>query len=174
MKTTLSLALLATVALTACGGETFTDAELEALLNNDAAYDEASVYDDLTNNPYDDDTFPYITYATVLNDVNGGSDYYGYGTADYNDGTTLIVSYSALPDLEEGYFYEGWVVDGVSGDVLSTGALALDEDEDWENYFYYDASLESYPQYIITLEPDDGDPAPADHVLEGRFEEDVS
>lgn len=78
---------------------------------------------------------------------------------------TVIVAFEDLPSLAEGFFYEGWLV-RTEGElsVLSTGKV-----ENNMNFYTSDVDLTDHTQYILTLEPDDGDPAPADHVLEGTF-----
>jgi len=35
------------------------------------------------------------------------------------------------------------------------------------NNFTSDIDYSSYDFYVLTLEPNDGDPAPADHIVEG-------
>jgi len=106
-------------------------------------------------------------YQADLTDTTGGN---AVGTVisslTLSDGTyTLIASFGELPPLEDGYFYEGWLV-RTEGElsVISTGAL-----ESNMNFYSTSIDLTDHTQYILTLEPDDGDPAPADHVLEGSF-----
>jgi hypothetical protein len=38
------------------------------------------------------------------------------------------------------------------------------------NTFSSSTDYSNYDLYVLTLEPDDGDPAPADHILEGTLE----
>ncbi len=109
-------------------------------------------------------------YEAQLSDVNGG-DATGTATATFSarDSYDLSVAFENLPELEEGYFYEGWIV-SPEGDVLSTGALEqVGKADSWANTYQSDENLTNYDTYILTLEPDDGDPAPAEHVLEGTF-----
>jgi hypothetical protein len=102
-------------------------------------------------------------YLAELEDVTGG-DAIGLATATYGEAYTLIASFENLPELEEGYFYEGWVVRNDPLSVVSTGELNGSEN------VYADADdLTDHTQYVLTIEPDDGDPAPADHVLQGTF-----
>jgi hypothetical protein len=82
----------------------------------------------------------------------------------------LLAKFADLPELEEGYFYEGWIVRSEPLSVISTGALEMDDETgEYLNTYYAQEDLSDHLQYVLTLEPDDGDPAPADHVLEGVF-----
>jgi len=76
-----------------------------------------------------------------------------------------------LPELTNGDFYEGWLVRSpASLGFISTGEMLFDEEGDqWVLNFSDKTDLSDYPGVVITLEPDDGDPAPAAHVLEGSF-----
>jgi putative hemolysin len=118
-------------------------------------------------------------FEAELKDVTGATAS-GTAVAELSaDAYTHSVSAKNLPALEEGFFYEGWLVQIEPLDVLSAGkmvpegdpstssgqekgsfALALETPED----------LTSYTRVVITLEPDDGDPEPAEHVLEGTLE----
>lgn len=111
------------------------------------------------------------TRIADLVDVTGGD---AYGSALL--GTTaegqhvLTVDFVNLPELEEGYFYEGWLVDKDPFSFISTGATEVVNGIEMNNYTTA-ASLDQYDRYVLTLEPDDGDPAPADHVVEEDFVE---
>lgn len=94
--------------------------------------------------------------------------------ARFNDGVyELRASFSNLPDPVSDDFYEGWIVrqesEGVSMDVVSTGPLAKINGE-WINVFETETDLSDHLFYVLTIEPNDGDPAPADHILEGLLE----
>lgn len=107
-------------------------------------------------------------YMAELSDVFGGE---ASGTAyyTYEDSTyTLYATFEDLPKLEEGFFYEGWVVSNNPVEAVSTGALEL-KNGVWVNEFTSSRNLMNHKQYVLTLEPDDGDPAPAEHVVEGMF-----
>lgn len=84
-------------------------------------------------------------------------------------GYELDVTFDGLPELDaDEYFYEGWVVrrDGELS-VISTGALEMDADGTYVNRYTSNEDLLDHTEYVLTLEPNDGDPAPAAHVLEG-------
>lgn len=108
--------------------------------------------------------------AGALADVTGGGSF-GLAHVQLVDGQfTLIAKLGGLPDPADGYFYEGWLVRrGAELSVVSTGR-ALRADEDWYlNVFHSPTDLLDHDFYVLTLEPDDGDPAPAEHILEGTI-----
>lgn len=76
-----------------------------------------------------------------------------------------------LPQLLNGDFYEGWLVkDAAAGDFFSTGAMIMEENSSKFTLNYQtEGDKSDYRLVVITLEPDDGDPAPAAHILEGAF-----
>ena len=115
---------------------------------------------------------PDIILNTDLNHVDDGE---GSGvvvaTWDEDDSSyRLFATFSDLPELEEDFFYEGWVVRAEPLSVISTGALEPGDVAQWVNDFSSDENLTDHVRYVLTLEPDDGDPAPAEHVLEGTLE----
>jgi len=103
---------------------------------------------------------------TVLEDVTGGQAI-GTGWRQFsNDKFFHKVEANELPALEKGFFYEGWLV-GDEG-FFSTGRMG---EEAGKGVLYYtaDEDKSDFRGVVITLEPEDGDPAPAEHVLEGSF-----
>ena len=111
-------------------------------------------------------------YAGELVDVSGGSAS-GFAMANFtnasDEGYKMYATFENLPELEEGFFYEGWVVRrGNDFDVLSSG-VAEKVDGKYVNTFVSNADLTDHDFYVLTLEPDDGDPAPAEHILEGTM-----
>jgi len=109
-------------------------------------------------------------YIGVLSDVSGGTAT-GTAMANYDeDGYMMYATFDGLPALEDGYFYEGWIVRrGDNFDVISTGELTM-TDGVYTNSYASGADLTDHSFYVLTLEPDDGDPAPAEHILEGVME----
>ncbi len=105
-----------------------------------------------------------------LKDVIGG-DALGIATRNYEKGTFVHVVLADLPSLEEGSFYEGWLIRGKEGDddfdYISTGKMRLGkggyllEFESSTDYY-------SYQEVVITLEKTE-DNLPEKHVLEGTF-----
>ncbi len=111
-----------------------------------------------------------------LEDVTGG-DSVGIATREIQDGLFRHTVKATLPDSAEDEFYEGWLVRGTPFDFFSTGDMVtISTGEYVLEWFSGEAGPGSawgeyadYTQVVITLEPDDGDPAPAAHVLEGEF-----
>lgn len=107
-------------------------------------------------------------YSGVLEDVSGGTAT-GMAFARYDDtGYEAYATFENLPELDEGFFYEGWVVRKSPMNVISSGALIMENGE-YVNRFNSDEDLTDHTFYVLTLEPDDGDPAPAEHILEGTL-----
>ncbi len=105
----------------------------------------------------------------ALADVTGGESF-GIAHSVFESGEyKLVVSMGNLPKLENDYFYEGWIVRrGSEFSVVSTGRAEQNEDGS-VNAYQSAQNLIDYDFYVLTLEPDDGDPAPAEHILEGTF-----
>jgi len=74
-----------------------------------------------------------------------------------------------VPDPEGTDFYEGWIVKRGSGvPALSTGRLEREAPGMYTDVFEYEGDLsDGWDFYVLTLEPDDGNPAPAKHIVEG-------
>jgi len=111
-----------------------------------------------------------------LEDVSGG-DSFGIATREIQDGLFRHTVKATLPDPSEDEFYEGWLVRSSPFDFFSTGDMVtISTGEYVLEWFSGEAGPGSawgeyadYTQVVITLEPDDGDPAPAAHILEGEF-----
>lgn len=107
-------------------------------------------------------------YQANLVDVSGGSAS-GTATASFKDGQyTLTANFSNLPDPTGTDFYEGWLVRNKPLDVISTGRVNKVSGE-YVNNFNDSRDLIDHDFYVLTTEPDDGDPAPAAHILEGTL-----
>jgi hypothetical protein len=104
----------------------------------------------------------------ALADVTAGK---SYGLANLKtDGSvfTVTASVGGLPETSGEYFYEGWIVKrGSSMDVLSTGKLTKSDEVNWINVYQTTKDISEFDFYVVTLEPLDDDPAPAEHILEG-------
>lgn len=111
--------------------------------------------------------------SITLGDVSGGS---ATGQAwIVVDSATNVTSHRMvaenLPVPLNGDFYEGWIVSSPTapGGVLSTGVMVQQQDGTWLLDYGIDQALPEHKTVVLTLEPDDGDPAPAKHILEGKF-----
>ena len=102
-----------------------------------------------------------------LADVSGGTAT-GTARAGFNEGNyTLHATFVGLPEPEGTDFYEGWVVrKGADFDVISTGKVDKVNGV-YENVYRSEQDLTDHSFYVLTIEPDDGDPAPAGHIVEG-------
>jgi len=93
----------------------------------------------------------------------------GLAKARYEETYEMLATFKDLIDPEDGFFYEGWIIrKGLQSSVISTGK-AEKVDGVFMNAFTSDEDLSDHLEYVLTLEPDDGNPAPADHVVEGSF-----
>lgn len=103
---------------------------------------------------------------TALQDVAGGQ---ARGTAwRHFDGEKFYQKLEAenLAPLEKGFYYEGWLV-GDQG-FFSIGRMAAEEGKG-RLYYTAEEDKSGFRGVVVTLEPEDGDPAPAEHILEGSF-----
>lgn len=107
--------------------------------------------------------------GAALADVTGGESF-GLAHAQFTEGTyQLIATFGNLPVPGEGYFYEGWLVRrGTNMEVISTGQIEVVGDK-YANAFTSYTDYSRYDFYVLTLEPDDGNPSPDEHILEGTF-----
>ncbi|MBT4723269.1 hypothetical protein HN958_01215 [Candidatus Falkowbacteria bacterium] len=107
-------------------------------------------------------------YSADLEDVTGGL-LTGKAYAQLTDNQyTLFAYFNDLPEITDEFFYEGWIVRKSPLSVLSTGKAFI-ENGRYENNYVAEGDLTDHDFYVLTVEPDDGDPAPADHVLEGTL-----
>ena len=117
-----------------------------------------------------------FTYSGSLEDVTGG-EASGFAQAGFKEELSetqsgmylLEVRLENLPELTENFFYEGWLVRRSPFVFISTGTLAKHTDGGDMNRFVSLKDYTPYDFYVLTLEPDDGDPAPAEHILEGEL-----
>lgn len=117
-------------------------------------------------------------YSGTLDDVTEGKTIRGITTNGNGSGVAMatfaegIYSLSAtmnnVPDPAGTDFYEGWVVRMEPFDFISTGKLEK-KDGKWVDMYSSEQDLTEYDFYVLTLEPDDNDPAPADHIVEGKM-----
>ncbi|HUV47285.1 MAG TPA: hypothetical protein VMW29_04070 [Candidatus Bathyarchaeia archaeon] len=106
--------------------------------------------------------------ATEIRDLVG-SGAEGEVKRAFSDGKfyyRLNVSGLRLP--EKGYYFEGWFKKG--DDFLSVGRLELSALGEAKLYYTASEDRSEYNQILVTLEPEDGNEAPAKAVLEGEFE----
>jgi hypothetical protein len=111
-----------------------------------------------------------VTRGDDVRGLNTGGESGGVAQANYADGKyNLLVTFENLPDPVGTDFYEGWIVrKGLNFDVISSGVLKK-VDGVYTNTYSSGQDLTDHDFYVLTLEPDDGNPAPADHILEGTL-----
>ena len=131
-----------------------------------------------TSEPANEANAIEFTHQGELDDVTDGAVVRGITTVSSTKGTAqagfdddlyvLEVLFIDLPDPQGDDFYEGWVVRrGADMSVISTGVIEKEDDTMSSNVFTSPVNLLDHDFYVLTLEPNDGDPAPADHILEG-------
>ena len=146
MKTNLLILTMIVLTITACSNNVIED-------TNDQ--ENTSSQEQSTSTEY---------YANLTN-VSTEPSWEGEVFLQDKDGKKSLYANFYMDQPEENYFYEGWLVcDGVPH---STGATTPFEGLE-ENIFsgYFEENCE---KYVLTLEPDDQDPAPAEHLFEGEF-----
>jgi len=113
--------------------------------------------------------------ADHLDDVTNGSvrgvsttsESWGFAKTWYNeDGFGLHAWFHDIADPLADDFYEGWLVQQSPFKFISTGELELKDDGYYHNVFSSDIDYTRYDYYVLTLEPNDGNPAPAAHIFE--------
>ena len=153
---------------------TGSDRDIEKLMKKSEVTEDAMMKKDdkdLTTMTYD--------YSGQLNDVTAGNIIRGLNTAaqssgvaraNFKDGNySLYATFNNLPEPQGTDFYEGWVVrKGLPLGVISTGRISQLNGV-YSNTYQSGENLIDHDFYVLTIEPDDGDPAPADHILEGNL-----
>jgi hypothetical protein len=111
-----------------------------------------------------------VTKSQEVQGINTNEKSNGVAKATYKDNQyNLIATFENLPDPNGTDFYEGWIVrKGIRFNVISTGRAKKIEGK-YVNEFQTDQNLIDHDFYVLTIEPDDGDPAPAGHILEGKL-----
>lgn len=103
-----------------------------------------------------------------LKDVSGGQAS-GQAKRAFSDGKFYHkVEASNLKSLEKGFYYEGWLMN--SQDLyISTGRMEADAFSNGQLYYLSSTDKSEYSKVVVTLEPEDGNPEPTQHILEGEF-----
>ncbi|MBU1018192.1 hypothetical protein KKA33_04155 [Patescibacteria group bacterium] len=119
---------------------------------------------------YYGDLVDVVKGKTILGLSFAGIESSGRAEAVFENGTyylRAILYYLPIP--KDDSFYEGWIVRKSPFSVISTGKAQLIDDR-YVNIYRSAQDLTDHDFYVLTLEPNDGDPAPAAHVLEGLME----
>jgi uncharacterized protein YxeA len=109
--------------------------------------------------------------ATLRRGLTTNGNATGVAKYAYIDGEYMLyVTFENLPKPQGDDFYEGWLVRNDPFDFISTGELKKIDGE-YVNEFNSDKNYSKYDFYVLTIEPNDNDPTPAGHVLEGTMDE---
>lgn len=136
----------------------------EAIVLDEEVVDEANIAQDTTDVTVADDAAEIL--LAPMNDFRGSAT----ASSQFSDTGFQHVIVATLPDPPVGYYYEGWLIRSKPFDFFSTGRL-IQHADDLKWYLVWEQSEDNrdYRKVVVTLEPDDGNPAPAEHVLEGVF-----
>lgn len=111
-----------------------------------------------------------VTEGKEIRGVTTSKDTIGYAGAYYRDNEYMLqASFENLSDPQGDDFYEGWAVRQSPFAFISTGKLVKQSDGTYLNTFTSSTDYSAYDFYVLTLEPNDGNDAPADHILEGNI-----
>lgn len=107
------------------------------------------------------------TSPILLKDVNNG-EASGEAWIILKDNVTYHRIFARnMVELQNDDFYEGWLVQKSTGEFFSTGKMTFNEKyQNWLLEYQAEGDKTNYTKVVITLEPNDGDSAPAKHILE--------
>lgn len=159
-------------------GETMTDEETEAMMMKAEQTGDAMMknVDDTMMKEMMTMVYQYsgqladVTEGKTIRGISTDGESSGIAKANFKDSAySLLVTFENLPDPQGTDFYEGWVVrKGSQFSVISTGEVEK-IDEVYTDTYLSGKDLTDHDFYVLTLEPDDGNPAPASHILEGTM-----
>lgn len=110
-----------------------------------------------------------VTNGEDVRGVNTGGEATGIAKSNWDGNQYLMfATFENIPDPQGEDFYEGWVVQREPFMFISTGVVEQ-VDGSYTNAYRSDQDLTSYDFYVLTIEPNDEDPAPADHIVEGEM-----
>lgn len=113
---------------------------------------------------------PFDTWRSgALADVTGGGSF-GLAHDRFESGRyTFVAKMGGLTEPAEDSFYEGWLVQrGETMHMISIGPSVIVEDQVF-SVLMANEDLRSYDFFVLTLETNDGNPAPSKHILEGTL-----
>lgn len=134
------------------------------------------------------ETFLYNMPSGAVQDLRyGKEEFFAYGavagtpqapanglakTHVFEKGVSLHTLQVNIPLPKDGTFYEGWLLNGKTGERISTGHLRSLFGDVRHNLDFQDhRDLQAFTDVIITLEKDDGNPAPGIEVAAGTLKE---
>ncbi len=107
-------------------------------------------------------------YEGALHDVSGGVATGIARAGFFNKAYNLYVTFKDLPDPVGTDFYEGWIVRTDPFRLVSTGKVGR-IDGSYADIYITSQDFTDHTRYVLTLEPSDGDPVPAAHIVESVF-----
>ena len=109
-----------------------------------------------------------VTLGKTTTGINTDNKATGIAQSKFkNSSYNLLATFEGLPDPQGSNFYEGWIVRREPKFSVKSTGRAEKKDGIYQNTFTADEDLTDHDFYVLTIEPDDGDPAPAEHILEG-------
>ena len=107
--------------------------------------------------------------SAALADVTGGESF-GLAFSRYTKGQyTIVGQLGNLPEPQTGYVYEGWLIRrGENMSVVHVG-VAHAVESGHGLVFLSNEDLSDHDFFVLTLEPDDLNSNPAEHILEGTL-----
>lgn len=156
--------LVGVMALSGCSYGTDTD-EVETIVVEPSSSDEMN---EDSEEEMKKESMLLFSHKMVMKNVSDDKDAKGEGVYGVNNGETRAYANFMVQDPADDFFYEGWLVCG--GKPFSTGVLEK-FDGLYENYFVSTEVPTSCQKYVLTIEPNDNDPAPAAHVFDATLTE---
>ncbi|MBI4256624.1 hypothetical protein HY626_01040 [Candidatus Uhrbacteria bacterium] len=107
--------------------------------------------------------------SAALADVTGGEGF-GIAQATFAQGTfTLIAEMGNLPEPSSEYFYEAWLVRREGELAVFSLGRAQKTQKGYTMVYLTSTDFSDHDFFVLTLELDDANPAPAEHILEGTL-----
>jgi len=118
-----------------------------------------------------EDTFSYSAHLVdVTAQLSGESQASGIAQTNFAEGVYVLeAKFTNLPEPQENYFYEGWIIRKEPLNIISTGKT-VKKNGIYTNTYITEQDLIDHDFYVLTIEPDDKNSAPAEHILEGTLE----
>ncbi len=109
-----------------------------------------------------------VTSGETIRGITTNGQASGEAALGFNDTFMMRATFADLPDPQSDDFYEGWLVRRDPFHFISTGVVEKIDDRYVDTYTS-STDFSDHDFYVLTLEPNDGDPAPADHIVEGAL-----
>ena len=158
----LSIALIGLLALTACGEAN------EEVTTGETQYNIPML--EGGKNKYKDPVHGQEIWF-AMGAMAGKDEVNANGMAQSNifeDGVYRHAVQLNIERTQDGFFYEGWVINEESQEAISTGQMHS-RFGDVRHYLNFEAAkdLTEFTKVVVTLEADDGNPSPGKTVAEG-------